>query len=67
MSEQTGRLTVTVEEAGKMLGIGRNGAYNAVQSGVIPSLRIGKRILIPLNGIHRLLACARVVGESGSE
>ena len=38
--------TYTVEEVAKILGIGRNSAYEAVRSGQIPSLRIGKRLLV---------------------
>lgn len=45
--------TFTVEEAAKILGIGRRQAYEAVRTGEIPSLSIGRRILIPSK---RLLA-----------
>lgn len=41
------RLTLTVEEAAELLGIGRNAAYEAVRLGTLPSARIGRRILIP--------------------
>jgi excisionase family DNA binding protein len=52
------RLTVTVPEAAKLLGISRMSAYTAVREGVIPSLRIGRRILIPRLALERLLAQA---------
>ncbi|MBF6555123.1 MAG: helix-turn-helix domain-containing protein [Acidimicrobiales bacterium] len=42
----TKRLTLTVEEAANALGISRTLAYEAVQRGEIPHIRIGKRILI---------------------
>ncbi|XAS66556.1 helix-turn-helix domain-containing protein [Micrococcaceae bacterium Sec5.7] len=45
--------TFTVDEAAKILGIGRRQAYEAVRTGTIPSLSIGRRILIPSK---RLLA-----------
>lgn len=45
--------TATVEEAGRVLGIGRRQAYEAVRQGGIPSLRIGKRIVI---STRRLIA-----------
>ena len=48
-------LTVTVREAAKLLGIGRNLTYEAVKRGEIPSIRIGERILIPRAGIEKLL------------
>ena len=45
-------LTITVGEAARYLGIGRNSAYEAVRRGEIPSIRIGRRIVIPR---HRFL------------
>lgn len=45
--------TATVEEAGRVLGIGRRQAYEGVRQKEIPSLRIGKRIVIPT---RRLIA-----------
>ncbi len=47
--------TVTVLEMAKILGIGRNSAYVAVRTGAIPSIRIGKRIVVPRNVIERML------------
>lgn len=51
------RLTITVEEAGKLLGIGRNGAYEAARRGDIPTIRIGKRLLVSRAALERKLAC----------
>jgi excisionase family DNA binding protein len=50
------RLTLTVEEAATLLGISRAFAYEAVNNGQIPSIRIGRRILIPKAALQRLLA-----------
>ena len=50
------RRTVTVEEAATILGVGRNKAYEAARSGEIPTIRIGKRLLVPLAALERLLA-----------
>ena len=52
------RLTITVEEAGRLLGIGRNAAYEAARRGEIPTIRIGKRLLVPLVALERKLECA---------
>lgn len=41
------RLVLTVEQTAKVLGLSRPAAYQAVASGEIPSIRIGRRILIP--------------------
>ena len=49
------RLTLSVEEAGKMLGLSRGLMYEAVRTGQIPSIRIGRRILIPRAALHRML------------
>lgn len=40
-------LTLTVEQAAKVLGIGRSSAYELVHTGDIPSLRLGRRIVVP--------------------
>ena len=50
------RSTATVEEAAQRLGIGKNRAYEGVRQGEIPTIRIGKRILVPLAALERLLA-----------
>jgi excisionase family DNA binding protein len=50
------RRTYSVEEAGKLLGIGRNPAYEAAKRGQIPVIRVGKRVLIPKAALDRLLA-----------
>lgn len=43
-----GRLTVTIEEAASVLGLGRSAAYEAARRGEIPSRRLGKRIVVPV-------------------
>lgn len=50
------RLVFTVEEAAQLLGISRSFAYEAVQRGDIPSMRIGRRILVPKAALQRLLS-----------
>jgi excisionase family DNA binding protein len=55
MASENGRKTYTVEEAAEILGIGRNATYDGVKSGTIPSIRIGKRLLVPRALLHRLL------------
>ena len=49
------RATITIEEAAKRLGIGRNQAYEGARKGQIPTIRIGKRILVPVAALERLL------------
>ena len=40
--------TITVELAAKVLDIARGSAYRGVERGEIPSVRVGRRILIPV-------------------
>ena len=54
--EDTQQLVLTVREAGKLLRISRGATYEAVRSGRLGSVRLGKRILIPRASIDRLLA-----------
>lgn len=45
--DPTAEPTIKVERAAQILGIARNSAYAAVERGEIPSIRIGKRLVIP--------------------
>jgi excisionase family DNA binding protein len=49
-------LTVTTAEAARLLGISRNLAYEAARRGEIPTIRIGRRILVPIAALERLLS-----------
>ena len=49
------RLTLTVEEAAILLGIGRQLAYEMVRIGEIPSLKFGRRLLVPRAALEQLL------------
>jgi excisionase family DNA binding protein len=50
------QLTYTVEEAARLLRIGRNQAYEAAKSGQLPTIKIGKRILVPCAALEKMLA-----------
>jgi excisionase family DNA binding protein len=47
--------TVTVERAAALLGISRGQGYEGVRVGDIPSIKIGRRIVIPSAALRRLL------------
>jgi excisionase family DNA binding protein len=49
-------LVYSIEEASKILGIGRNLTYDAARRGEIPTIRIGKSIKIPKKALDQLLA-----------
>ena len=52
---QPKRLTLTVEEAGDLLGISRALAYEMARAGRLPTLRFGKRIVVPRKAIETML------------
>jgi excisionase family DNA binding protein len=47
--------TMSVEEAAEFLGLGRNAVYDAVRTGQIAALRIGRRIRIPTHALLKKL------------
>ena len=49
------RLTLTIDEAAKRLGIGRNLCYERARTGEIPVIKIGHRLLVPIAALERLL------------
>lgn len=51
-------LTVTVEQAGRMLGISRGAAYTHARDGSLPTIRLGKRLLVPKAALDKLLMVA---------
>ncbi|MEP7740402.1 helix-turn-helix domain-containing protein [Nocardioides sp. 31GB23] len=52
---QRARETMSVPEAGAVLGIGRAAAYRAAQQGELPTIRIGRRLLVPHSALRQLL------------
>ncbi len=54
----------TVNEAADVLQISRNSAYEAVREGQIPSIRIGRRILVLWDPLMRKLGAGSEEGHS---
>jgi excisionase family DNA binding protein len=54
--QDDGRLTWTVTEAARLLGISRASAYEAAHRGELPVRVIGRRMLVPRVALLRLLA-----------
>lgn len=50
------RQTYTIDEAAKILGIGRNSAFDAAKRGELPVIRLGRRLVVPRAALQRLLA-----------
>ncbi|HTT88937.1 MAG TPA: helix-turn-helix domain-containing protein [Acidimicrobiales bacterium] len=63
-------LVVTVTEAAEMLGISRSLAYELARTGQLPSLRLGRRLVVPRAALVSLLerpsSSASVTEESGA-
>jgi excisionase family DNA binding protein len=63
MKRNEPKTTLTVEETAKLLGISRGLAFQALRRGDIPSIRIGRRILIPRARLRALLDGDNPQGE----
>ena len=50
------RLALSVEEAGALLGISRDLAYDLVARGDLPSARLGRRLVVPRRALEETLA-----------
>ncbi|WP_217369075.1 helix-turn-helix domain-containing protein [Nonomuraea antri] len=58
------RPTMTVAEAAALLGLHRDAAYEAVRRGDLPSIRIGRKILIPTAKLAAMLGLLYVPEEA---
>ena len=67
MSTSDTQLTLTVEEAGRLLGISRGAAYRAAACGQIPTIRLGRRLLVPTARLHQLLGLTPTEAVKPSE
>lgn len=60
------RLAVSPAEAARLAGIGRTTLYEALGSGALRSLKIGKRRLITIEALKDWLAAAECAGQEGA-
>ncbi|GEM_PF-2097598 len=58
-----GRLTYTVPQAGELLGIGRDAAYAAAARGEIPTLRLGRRLVVPAAKLAQLVGLGSISND----
>ena len=62
------RLTMTIPEAGKRyFGLSKNGSYDAAARGEIPTIKIGKKLFVPVRAMEALLNSVTASGTSGSK
>ena len=50
-----GRTTCSIDEAARILGIGRSTAYAAAHDGTLPVIRVSKRLLVPAARLAQML------------
>jgi excisionase family DNA binding protein len=55
--EQGQKLLLTVEETTKILGISRSMTYEMIKQDQIPSIRLGRKIMIPRRKLIELIEC----------
>lgn len=55
-------LVLTPIETAKLLRIGRGTVYEQIRIGVIPSIRMGRRILVPRAALMKMLERAKADG-----
>jgi len=51
----TEKLVLSVPKAGELIGISRAHAYLMVKRGLLPCVRLGRRIVIPKSALSKLL------------
>lgn len=62
-------LTMSIEEAAQRLGVSRGLAYEAARRGELPTIRLGRRLLVPTARLLELVGAQemRAAGLSGHE
>jgi excisionase family DNA binding protein len=56
LAELADQDTVDVPIAGSVLGVSRDSAYEAARRGEIPVLRFGRRIVVPVAALRKMLS-----------
>ncbi|WP_409074078.1 MerR family transcriptional regulator [Micromonospora chalcea] len=54
-SELLKKPTLSIVEAGIVLGLGRSGAYECARRGEIPTIKMGRRLLVPTAKLKAML------------
>jgi hypothetical protein len=64
LDELRSRLVVDVEEGGAHVGLKRSAAYAAAKAGQLPTVRFGRRLMVPVPKLLALLGVDGPVTES---
>ena len=67
MFSEQARLVFSVQEISRLLGLSRASTYEAVRVGSLPSIKVGRRILIPKSALQELLDRHLVTGDTGDD
>jgi len=65
MREQESLVLNVWPDVGQALNLSRATTYSLVNQGIIPSIRLGKRVVVPRKALEELLASAGNVKGSG--
>lgn len=66
LDDLQGRAVITVPECGELLGLKRSASFGAAKRGEIPTLTLGRRLVVPVPALLRLLG-AESVGDVFAE
>ena len=65
MDEALARATISVPDAGTLFfGLSKNGAYEAARRGDIPTLKIGRKIVVPVATVAEMVGLKARVGSA---
>ena len=67
LDELGGRATITIEQAASVLGVSRGTAYESARAGELPTLRLGRRVLVPVPKLLALLGADPAGTEEASD
>ena len=59
LDELATKATISVEQAAKVLGLGRTAAYEAARRGEFPTRRLGRRVVVPVPALLEWLGVPR--------
>lgn len=59
LDEVSTNATISVEQAAKVLGLGRTAAYEAARRGEFPTRKLGRRVVVPVPALLEWLGVAQ--------
>lgn len=59
LDEFSTHATISVEQAAKVLGVGRTAAYEAARRGEFPTRKLGRRVVVPVPALLEWLGVAQ--------